>query len=140
MVDNEFMSLEKAMFILRHGSAEGEHKYFEAIDVIEKEINRQKVEIKNLKSDYIKTLTKQIELCDTILHQKTEIERLKYILAYEERKYDKCAKRFYKEGIKEFAERYKALLETELAWCECVDDITKPLDNLVKEMVGDSDV
>jgi hypothetical protein len=41
------------------------------------------------------------------------------------------------EAIKEFAKRYKNLLETELHWCECADEIIKPLDNLVKEMVGD---
>ena len=33
MADKEMMSLEKALFVLRHGSSEGEHKYFEAIDV-----------------------------------------------------------------------------------------------------------
>ena len=69
---------------------------------------RQKVEIENLKNDYRKTLTKQIELCDTILHQKTEIERLKYLLVYEEGKYDKCAKRFYKEGVRDF---YRKLID-----------------------------
>ena len=47
-----------------------------------------------------------------------------------------CCEEAKAEAINEFAERYKALLETELAWCECVDEITKPLDNLVKEMVG----
>jgi hypothetical protein len=41
------------------------------------------------------------------------------------------------EAIKEFADRYKTLLETELHWCECADEIIKPLDNLVKEMVGE---
>lgn len=48
MNDNEIMTLEKAMFILRHGSAEGLHKYLEAIDIIEKEINRQKATIEGL--------------------------------------------------------------------------------------------
>lgn len=49
MTDNEIMTLDKALFILRHGSAEGEHKYFEAIEIIESEINRQKAEIERLK-------------------------------------------------------------------------------------------
>ena len=49
MKDKEIMTLEKALFILRHGSAEGEHKYFEAITIIENEINRQKSEIERLK-------------------------------------------------------------------------------------------
>lgn len=48
MTDNKIMTIEKAMFILRHGSSEGEHKYFEAVDVIEKEYNRQQAEIKRL--------------------------------------------------------------------------------------------
>lgn len=45
MRDNEIMTIEKAMFILRHGSAEGEHKYFEAVDVIEAEIEKLNVEL-----------------------------------------------------------------------------------------------
>ena len=51
MTDNEIMSIEKAMFILRHGSAEGEHKYFEAIEIIEKEYHRQKAEIEKLEEE-----------------------------------------------------------------------------------------
>lgn len=43
------MTLEQAFFILRHGSAEGNHKYLEAVKVIEDEYNRQKVELKVLK-------------------------------------------------------------------------------------------
>ena len=44
------MTLKQAFFILRHGSAEGRHKYIEAVKVIEDENNRQKAEIERLKS------------------------------------------------------------------------------------------
>ena len=87
LTDNEIMSLKKAMFILRHGSAEGEHKYFEAIDVIEKEINRQKAEIEelNLKCSHI-----------AYCHDK-----LKHAELPQEIEFAKA------EAIKEFAETYK---------------------------------
>ena len=42
------MTLKQAFFILRHGSAEGNHKYLEAVKVIEGEYNRQKAEIEDL--------------------------------------------------------------------------------------------
>lgn len=42
------MTLKQAFFILRHGSAEGNHKYLEAVKVIEDEFNRQKAEIEKL--------------------------------------------------------------------------------------------
>ena len=51
MKDKEIMTLEKALFILRHGSAEGEHKYFEAITIIENELNRQKADINMLNNN-----------------------------------------------------------------------------------------
>ena len=34
------MTLDNAMYILKHGTAEGEHKYFEAITVIEREMKK----------------------------------------------------------------------------------------------------
>ena len=46
------MTYEEAMFILRHGSCEGEHKYLEAVLVIEEEVNRQKAEIERLNEKY----------------------------------------------------------------------------------------
>lgn len=72
-----------------------------------------------------------------INRQKAEIEKLEKRNIKNCRNWQSKYNSLRAEAIKEFAERYKALLETELAWCECVDDITKPLDNLVKEMVGD---
>ena len=75
-----------------------------------------------------------------INRQKAEIERLqeknKRLFA-ENVGITHSSKEIKAEAIKEFAERFKGLLDTELRWCECVDEIIKPLDNLVKEMVGD---
>ncbi|MGN0114846.1 MAG: hypothetical protein ACI396_05925 [Acutalibacteraceae bacterium] len=44
---------------------------------------------------------------DLINRQQAEIERLKKLLAEADTSYNKCAKRFYKEGVKEFAEKLK---------------------------------
>ena len=73
---------------------------------------------------------------DLINRQKAEIERLE-IKIEGVQEANAILREHIRKAVKEFAERYKALLETELAWCECVDEITKPLDNLVKEMVGE---
>ena len=48
--------------------------------------------------------------CEECVYQKenenikSEIERLKKLIAEADTSYNKCAKRFYKEGIKDFAE------------------------------------
>ena len=39
------MTLKQAFFILRHGSAEGNHKYLEAVKVIEEEYKHQAEEL-----------------------------------------------------------------------------------------------
>lgn len=64
------MTLKQAFFILRHGSAEGNHKYLEAVKVIEVEYNRQKQEL---------DLAKQalFALTEERMRQDEEIERLK---------------------------------------------------------------
>ncbi len=109
-MSDKSMKLEQAMFILRHGSAEGEHKYFEAISVIEKAYNRLKAENKNC-GVKIQFQREQLRACnEKIKEQQAEIERLKRLLAEEEAKYSVCAKQFYKEGAKDFSERLKALL------------------------------
>ncbi len=73
---------------------------------------------------------------ETINRQQAEIERLKKLLAEADIAYNKCAKRFYKEGVKEFAE--KAVIELTAnysdKYCHWIDDT---IDNLVKEMVGE---
>lgn len=109
-MSDKSMKLEQAMFILRHGSAEGEHKYFEAISIIEKAYNRLKAENKNC-GVKIQNQREQLKACnEKIKEQQAEIERLKRLLAEEEAKYSVCAKQFYKEGAKDFSERLKALL------------------------------
>lgn len=45
---------------------------------------------------------------DLINRQQADNERLKKLLEEADVNYNKCAKRFYKEGVKEFAERLKA--------------------------------
>lgn len=71
---------------------------------------------------------------DLINRQQAEIERLKELLDEEEKKYNLCAKRFYKEGVKEFAERLKPMYK---ALCVDEGDWYNELDNLVKEMAGE---
>ena len=69
---------------------------------------------------------------------KSEIERLKKLLAEADTSYNKCEKRFYKEGIKDFAKKLK-----EVWWdngYESPDvNFDDFVDNLVKEMVGETD-
>ena len=70
---------------------------------------------------------------DLITYQQAEIERLKKILAQEEEKYKLCAKRFYKVGIKDFAEKLKStyFIDSERLCCQ--------VDKVFKEMVGDTE-
>lgn len=63
-----------------------------------------------------------------------EIERLKYLLDYEEKKYDLCAKRFFKEGVKEFAEE---LLETKFKHGNEYIIYAENIYTILKEMVGE---
>ena len=74
-------------------------------------------------------------ICEAI----RELERLTSLNNELEAKFNTCSKRFYKEGIKEFAERLKKDL-----FYKCGDinyteicDIRRLIDNLVKEMVGE---
>ena len=108
------MSLNQAMFILRHGSAEGEHKYFKAIDRIEKEINRQKAEIERLKSmnqsklDMIHDLRAEIEntqklLQATINNSLAREELFQFLKTEAIKEFAKTAKVYKIKG--EFAQR-----------------------------------
>lgn len=122
MTDNEIMSLEKAMFILRHGSAEGEHKYFEAIDVIEKEYNRLKAEIERWRTECGNQSTLWSKHYESIFE--TAKETIKA------------------EAIKEFEERLKERKYQSSDWSHgehtfVVED--DDIDDLVKEMVGESE-
>ena len=106
MTDKDIMSIEKAMFILRHGSAEGEHKYFESVDVIEKEYNRQQAEIERLQTerDFYKAPSSLLA---------KGIEKIK------------------SEAVKEFANLIKRRLNSNTSRGAYLIDI---IDNLVKEM------
>ena len=53
MTDNEIMTFEQAMFILRHGSCESDHKYLEAVLVIQEKIQFQKAEIHRLNVELV---------------------------------------------------------------------------------------
>ncbi len=114
------MTLEKAFFILRHGSAEGEHKYFEAISVIENESNRQKAEIERL--------TAMVEAAEDYFNP------LPFKNAF-----DKKIETAKAEAIKEFAERLKERADKDRSvavngrWVATQETI----DNLVKEMAGE---
>ena len=68
-----------------------------------------------------------------INRQQAEIEKLKKILAEEEEKYKLCAKRFYKVGVKDFAEKLKStyFIDSERLCCQ--------VDKVFKEMVGDTE-
>ena len=68
-----------------------------------------------------------------INRQQAEIERLKKILAEEEEKYKLCAKRVYKVGVKDFAEKLKStyFIDSERLCCQ--------VDKVFKEMVGDTE-
>ena len=70
---------------------------------------------------------------DLITCQQEDIERLKKILAEEEEKYKLCAKRFYKVGVKDFAEKLKStyFIDSERLCCQ--------VDKVFKEMVGDTE-
>ena len=77
---------------------------------------------------------------DLINRQQAEIERLKYLLDWEEKKYYLCSKRFFKEGVKEFAEYFKSQLDNpyiQRAGKEYVNFIKAIADNTYKELVGE---
>ena len=77
-----------------------------------------------------------LEALDLINRQQADNKRLKKLLEEADVNYNKCAKRFYKEGVKEFAERVKMAFYYEFD--EIIPSIMADnIDNLVKEMVGD---
>mgnify|MGYP006372352803 CR=1 FL=1 len=76
---------------------------------------------------------KYLHKIDLITCQREEIEGLKKILAEEEEKYKLCAKRFYKVGVKDFAEKLKStyFIDSERLCCQ--------VDKVFKEMAGDTE-
>lgn len=103
-MSDKSMKLEQAMFILRHGSAEGEHKYFEAISVIEKVYNRLKSENKNC-GVKIQNQREQLKVCnEKIKRLEVDIEKLKR-LEFQTDALNEAYEESVKEAVKEFAER-----------------------------------
>lgn len=86
---------------------------------------------------------------DLINCQQADNERLKKLLEEADVNYNKCAKRFYKEGVKELAELLHCHCENRinnpinqkiqpLTWAAAYEEFEDVVDNLVKEMVGDT--
>ena len=83
--------------------------------------------------------------CEECVYQKenenikSEIEMLKKLLAEADTSYNKRAKRFYKEAIKEFTERLKSsiYINTNLLVDQC-EEVESMIDDIVKEMVGET--
>ena len=84
-------------------------------------------------------------LKDLINRQKAEIERLKRLLEEEEAKYKECAKRFYKEAIKEFASAYKDQIKnytgmfTDEGFYVSHEAVLSAADFVLNRMVGDKE-
>ena len=92
----------------------------------------------NYPMDYSVAFETAIEALENVNRQQAEIERLEKLLTEEEEKYKLCAKRFYKLGVKEFAEKLKArIIEDFLKYN--TDTTIGYIDNLIKEMVGDTE-
>ena len=122
-------------------------------------INRQKAEIKKLKNDYRKLIDEHLELCDTIIHQKAEIETLekrldtvqgaKCVYSYDGETVEYCvhspcpisttADQLRAEAIKDFAEKCKTAAGRRLTYIADILILQNDIDSLVKEMVGDSE-
>ena len=101
-------------------------------------ITRQKTENENLKVENQSLRSAANSLKMHYEEAQAEIERLQYLLDEEEKKYTICAKHFYKEAIKEFAERLKYFIIPQKADGYTREIILKrDIDDLVKEMVGD---
>jgi hypothetical protein len=129
------MTLKQAFFILRHGSAEGNHKYLEAVKVIEDEYNRQKETIKQLQTALFKCGEDMAEMQETINHQKAEIEEYQKHID-NDIIYVKAVKT---EAVKEFAEIIKANQRVLFNYIYSRDGFVEIIDNLVKEFTGGAD-
>ena len=132
------MTLEKAFFILRHGSAEGEHKYFEAISVIESEYNRQKAEIERLEQQ-LETLCLVLKLTKKI----TKAEAIKEFAERVHAEIEAALKNNYE--VRGHRMAILGVGETDQFVAQCTGkiyalrDIDDSIDNLAKEMVGDTE-
>ena len=110
----------------------------DAIDLI----NRQKAKITKQKERCSKcgekTTKTILNLQELLGEQKAEIERLKRLREQEERSTNLLAKKCYKDGVKEFAERLrKEICERPTLSMEQDRIVLRHIDNLVKEMESD---
>ena len=121
-MSDKSMKLEQAMFILRHGSAEGEHKYFEVISVIEKAYNRLKAENKNC-GVKIQNQREQLKACnEKIKEQQAEIKRL----TEENKILSLNADTAFQDGLNEAQELYAEQIRNEVK-CEAYKEFAKRL-------------
>lgn len=98
-------------------------------------INRQQAEIESV-NERADMWHREAELnAAELIKMQADNERLKKLLEEADINYNKCAKRFYTEAIKEFAEQVKTAFYYEFE--ELIPSImAEKIDNLVKEMVG----
>lgn len=147
MTDAEIMSLEKAMFILRHGSAEGEHKYFEAINVIEKEHNRQKAEIEKWKAECGNQSTLWSQHYESIFETAKETIKSEAIKEFAEKVYDEITEAIINNSdvIENRVKKHNANRYEDAICIMCdgkimaLGGIKYFMKNLVKEMVGETE-
>ena len=90
MSGDEIMTFEEAMSILRHGSEKRKRKYYEAINFIEKEYNRQLADIEKLEN--IERLADKL-----IKAQQSEIQRLGLDVMQAGRRREIAIKEFWKK-------------------------------------------
>ena len=94
----------------------------------------------NYPMDYSVAFETAIEALENVNRQQAEIERLEKLLTEEEEKYKLCAKRFYKVGVKDFAERLKKESYPFPCAIGVENAVTiRTIDDLAKEMVGDTE-
>ena len=80
------------------------------------------------------------DVVELINRQKAEIERLKKLLAESEANENKAAKRFYKEGVKDFAKRLKNITSSiVLSGGKHKYDVvtTQGIDYVLKDLAGE---
>lgn len=111
------MTLKQAFFILRHGSAEGNHKYLEAVKVIEDEYNRQKEELDLAKKAIIALTEERMKLQREI---DNECDHCGCVLI-DQRDNARA------DAVKEFAERLKEKSRYPMGtiYVEHIDDLVK---------------
>lgn len=112
------------------------------ISILHKKCMRQQAEIEKLTGN-LKIV------CGIAERQEADNERLKKLLAEEEAHYQKCAKRFYKEGVKDFAERFlKIVHDNHYLLVDRINSkdygmftigIEQAVDEAKKEMVGETE-